>query len=434
MVESTSPPNDQESQDGPAQPVPPDAPEAPAEPAAPELRPSPDPRTVPAVQTPPSAQAARTIEAVRAIRKAREKAREAVAVLAAQKAEAARRNRIVAAAPVQPAAPVAPVVADAPAAPVMPDAAVVADAPAVPVPAEAPPAADAPAEPAAPEVPDVPQAPAEPVAPEVPDVPPAQAEQVTPSEQDAQQGDKTPRQPIAWPRWIAAVVIVLAAGISISMLRDANVSASVLLFRATGIDLTVLWDPQKTIRVKQTMTIETPAGEVTSSVVRERRVERSLFASYTVGSEFGEALVIPLPDGRYLFAVFDEFMPPVQSLLPPNGTRFSEWSSQDGKSAPQEVPQTRYPDMLTFDDPKDPLTVTQVDPLNLKAAFKQDYRIKSYTVAVTDEPVTQGRIAGLLPWIGPFPEPRICPPIGSSETHACRQFTHGHFRTVETPK
>jgi hypothetical protein len=167
-------------------------------------------------------------------------------------------------------------------------------------------------------------------------------------------------------------------------------------------------------------------------VVRERLLGRSLFAEYSAGSEFGEALVIPLPDGRYLFAVVDELMPPLGNLLPPSGTLIREWNSQARKSPPEDISETRYPAMLTFGDLKDPLTVVQVDPFNMKATFDQDYRIKSYTVEVTDEPVTQGKIEALLPWIGPFPEPRICPPIGPTEVHTCRRFTHGNFRTVLT--
>lgn len=377
MVESISSPKANYAWDAPADPVRPVSPDA--------------------AQTPRTMQAVRTAQTVRAIRKARDE----LAALAVHKSRALQPDLAASDAPAGRVTPVIPetrrdgVVQAARAA----LAALPAQKHRAPQPVRV-----------------------------VPDVSPDEAADVTQPVADAQEQLGTPGLRIGRPVWIAAVAIILLAGMSIAVMRGMHVTAAGVLFRSTGIDMSVLWDPPQSFHVKQTITLETPAGEVTSSVVSSRVLLRTLFAGYAAGPEYGEALIIPLPDGRHLFAVHDAFLPPLESLLPPNGTLIREWKLQAGKSPPTDVPKTGYPAMVTFSDVNDSLTMLRVDPFNLKASFGQSYRIKSYTAGITEEPVTDGRIAALLPWIGPFPEPRICPPIGSSDVHACRNFTHGHFR------
>lgn len=45
-----------------------------------------------------------------------------------------------------------------------------------------------------------------------------------------------------------------------------------------------------------------------------------------------------------------------------------------------------------FDDINDPASAKKIDPLSVQAAFGANYRLNAITIAITDEPVTKGRI------------------------------------------
>jgi hypothetical protein len=57
------------------------------------------------------------------------------------------------------------------------------------------------------------------------------------------------------------------------------------------------------------------------------------------------------------------------------------------------------PYFIRFADPSDWRTVERVDPEALDRSFGPGVRLKSLTVAYTDEPVTRGRIHRVLPWL-----------------------------------
>ncbi|MBS0563021.1 MAG: hypothetical protein JSR87_00565 [Proteobacteria bacterium] len=52
--------------------------------------------------------------------------------------------------------------------------------------------------------------------------------------------------------------------------------------------------------------------------------------------------------------------------------------------------------MVTFDDISDPKSVRQVDPADLAATFGPGVALKAVTLAVTDAPVTEGKVEGVL--------------------------------------
>jgi hypothetical protein len=55
-------------------------------------------------------------------------------------------------------------------------------------------------------------------------------------------------------------------------------------------------------------------------------------------------------------------------------------------------------------------------------------RLAAITLEITQEPVTEGRVEGVLGWLGKYPEPGLCPSTGSTtDIPFCRRVHHGDF-------
>jgi hypothetical protein len=162
---------------------------------------------------------------------------------------------------------------------------------------------------------------------------------------------------------------------------------------------------------KYTVTIDTPEGvKSASSVVELTYVDNTENPEFGSGHVHkfrlrGEAIAIKVRHDKYLFV-----------LLTSNGREydaFEEFSKQLGylraeysKIAPklqgsnlQTTLLENDPMLVTFDDISKPETVKRVDPKNLAASFGAGYALKSITMEITDEPVTEGRVDGLLGWL-----------------------------------
>ena len=117
----------------------------------------------------------------------------------------------------------------------------------------------------------------------------------------------------------------------------------------------------------------------------------------------GEAVVVEVTPGRYLFAMLKgagttEYMGSVAAASIAgregrviDGALFDEVRDKRDRAAGViAVPEYQYPMMVTFGDIADPASVKLVDPANLAASFGPGVRLKSVTLEVTDEPVTEG--------------------------------------------
>jgi hypothetical protein len=82
---------------------------------------------------------------------------------------------------------------------------------------------------------------------------------------------------------------------------------------------------------------------------------------------------------------------------------------------PVPLPPEGWPVMVTFEDLSNPASVQKIDPTDLAATFGDGVRLVSVSLTRTRAPVTQGTIARLLPWIGPYPEPTLIPGDGRSK-------------------
>ena len=170
---------------------------------------------------------------------------------------------------------------------------------------------------------------------------------------------------------------------------------------------------------KMTIAIETPDGPVSSSSDSAVRWKEHAIKAQGMGWSLkvtGEAVVVDLGPSasrpRYLFALMKgagttEYMGSVAaaSLSGRKGrvideALFAQIENRQGAAAkPIAVPSIQYPLLVTFGDIEDPASVKQVNPDNLAAHFGPGYALASITLAITDEPVTKGRVEAVLGWL-----------------------------------
>lgn len=173
--------------------------------------------------------------------------------------------------------------------------------------------------------------------------------------------------------------------------------------------------PTYSWRQKITVVVDTPSGPVSGSSVSTASWTRRAIDFGGFGWSYdsqGEAIAVNLGNNRYLFALL--IRPPNYEYIgsvapasiyklegrPTNEKLFREVSGQRGRSEGQIiVPDYQWPLMVTFTDKSNPLSIRLVNPKNLKASFGAGYVLKSVTLQITDEPVTDNHIEVMLPWL-----------------------------------
>jgi hypothetical protein len=185
---------------------------------------------------------------------------------------------------------------------------------------------------------------------------------------------------------------------------------------AAALTLSGCWKNTYTWNQKLSVTVETPDGERSGSAVTQVTAtigEGGLLptnAAYTVK---GEAAVVDLGNGKYLFALLansggnateywavNNFQRMVMDNYPYSTEDLDKfYSALEKIRAIQTLASDRYPLLVTFGDLADPMSVREVKPRDLEAAFGTGYRLKSITLAITDETVTKGEVQKLLSWI-----------------------------------
>ena len=166
-------------------------------------------------------------------------------------------------------------------------------------------------------------------------------------------------------------------------------------------------------RQKLTITVETPAGEVSASSVSQVSWSKHWIQTDGMGWDYdvtGEAVVVEVTPGRYLFALLKgagttEYMGSVAAASIAgresrviDGDLFDEVRDQRDRAAGViTVPDYQFPMLVTFDDIADPASVKLVDATDLATSFGPGVRLKSVTLVVIDEQVTKGVLEGVLP-------------------------------------
>jgi hypothetical protein len=168
----------------------------------------------------------------------------------------------------------------------------------------------------------------------------------------------------------------------------------------SGCDDVYMWHQKITVRV------ETPAGAVMASSVMAWHLTnhrddliRLPDAAAVSFSLSGEAVVLQVAPGRYLFALL-KGVPSLGEMLYPkmdviDSAKLLE-NGNNGGVRDFTLDQKHYPLLVTFADINDPASVRRVDPTNLEAAFGPGYRLQSITMSITDEPVTAGDVEKVL--------------------------------------
>jgi hypothetical protein len=178
-----------------------------------------------------------------------------------------------------------------------------------------------------------------------------------------------------------------------------------------------------------TIVVETPTGEVSgSSVTKVVKTETSgsLVLPEARGvrsSVVGEAVVVEVTPGRYLFALLsgsgEEKRDATHWVYP--AYNLGAAGSYSGAMSivmsqvydtPVSLPPEGWPMMVMFADIADPTSVARVDPNDLAASFGEGVRLKAVTLEITRADVTEGVVDALLTWIGPYQEPHLIPGYG----------------------
>lgn len=190
-----------------------------------------------------------------------------------------------------------------------------------------------------------------------------------------------------------------------------------------------------------TLIVETRQGEVSgSAVTRVTKTDTSgslvLPEARGVWSKVvGEAVVVEVAPGKFLFALLSgsgeekrdatHWVYPAYDLGAAVG--FEGRPSYDGAmtklgmqplDVPVPLPPNGWPMLVTFDDIAKPETVRSVQPEDLAAMFGEGVRLKAVMLEITEEAVTEGRVEGVLGWLGPYPEPALGPWKGETAAEA----------------
>jgi len=190
-----------------------------------------------------------------------------------------------------------------------------------------------------------------------------------------------------------------------------NQLATALLLIALPLALSGCGNDEWEWKQKLTIEVNTPNGVVSgSSVVRIVAYESPEvwiigFPGSVGSSVIGEAVVVEVAPGKYLFAllrgideekVFAEYFEDIKDK--PFAIRMERTASIRDK---RELDTDRYPTLVTFGDINDPKTVKKVDPNDLAASFGKGFSLKSITAEILDPstPITQGKVGKVLGWL-----------------------------------
>lgn len=176
------------------------------------------------------------------------------------------------------------------------------------------------------------------------------------------------------------------------------VAATVLLAACDLFPKTWQWNQ------KLTLEVATPQGIRSGSAVTHVSWQDVNAVGNYPSSYSGEATVVEVAPGRYLFALIGEKSKYIAQYT--FHEQFGTSRADYQKLLPEiekfrgtaDVPRDRYPLLVTFADIADPKTVQKVDPDNLAASFGPGVSLKRITLEITDEKVTQ-KIETLLPWL-----------------------------------
>ena len=177
---------------------------------------------------------------------------------------------------------------------------------------------------------------------------------------------------------------------------------------------------------KLTVEIETPDGVKSGSsvvAVSWSSVPQFLPDVNPVSNQItGEATVVDLGNGKYLFALLKGASILAQRTVVSRsvGPAANAWFYHASKvrshlGKPVSIESKQIPMLVTFGDINDPKTVKRVDPNDLDASFGAGFSLKNITLEITDEPLTKGVVEKAINWLSQYPEPSLVKGRGESD-------------------
>lgn len=157
-------------------------------------------------------------------------------------------------------------------------------------------------------------------------------------------------------------------------------------------------------RQKMTIVVNTPHGMRSgSSVVQVSALygHVPMTSSEVEYDVTGEATVIEVAEGRYVFALLghdeERVARTFRDVLP---TSRRDWLPLISKvSGSRSVPFKELPTFVTFGNLQDPRSIKRLDPLNFTAVLGPGYSFRAATIEITSQPMTTGEVAKILPWM-----------------------------------
>ncbi|MBL8638658.1 MAG: hypothetical protein JNN09_09230 [Alphaproteobacteria bacterium] len=155
-----------------------------------------------------------------------------------------------------------------------------------------------------------------------------------------------------------------------------------------------------------TVTVETPEGLKTGYAVREVHQYTDIKigdAGGGMAGAIGEAVVVDLGQRGKLFMTIGEDHYFIFEAFPLGGgentPRGIKYYSHLKNAKASLLDLKTVPQLVTFTDVNNPLTVKAVELHNLAASFGEGVKLQDITVETTDEPMTTGIIEATLPWL-----------------------------------
>ena len=193
-------------------------------------------------------------------------------------------------------------------------------------------------------------------------------------------------------------------GLKTECLRFAALASCVLLL---GCASTGSWHQRLTV------TVMTPEGPVSGESVmgvefRDPPDSLAVIDNFTTDG-YGEAVVVDLGDGRYLFALLHgspdglagqlrEAYRDIYDAHRASGYgRYIRKVKADGTV--RVLPEHAYPMLVAFKDLSVPESVVEVPPDDLESVFGAGYALDNMTIEITRAPLTMGRVVSVLPWL-----------------------------------
>lgn len=167
---------------------------------------------------------------------------------------------------------------------------------------------------------------------------------------------------------------------------------------------TYRWHQKMTVEVEVGGKLYSGSSVIAISVTRQPRLLPA------IGSKFetrGEAVVVELPDNKFLFALLKGIGPiytgrVFRDRINMRATK-DRWASKiSGLRETRDILPKHYPQFVTFTNINDPASVLKVDPANLAGSFGESVRLKRITLEITNELVTKGRVEKVLGWLGGY--------------------------------